>query len=135
MTQFAGYSGTPLGKKLGIKQNFRIKTRNAPTSYTALIEPLPKGVIVSPRLKGSVDICHIFSRSRSELRFLLPKCLQEIRQAGMIWVSWPKKSSGVSSDLSEDVIREAALALGLVDIKVCAIDDTWSGLKLVIRKR
>ena len=84
-------------------------------------------------MRPPVDLWHIFSRSRTELSRLLPTAMKQIRPAGMIWVSWPKKSSGVKTDLTEDVIREIALPLGLVDVKVCAIDDTWSGLKLVIR--
>jgi hypothetical protein len=134
MTQHADYSGTPLGKKLGVKPSFRIKTRNAPKNYREMLEPLPEGVVISTRLRAPVDLCHIFSKSRSELNRLLLKCLNEIQQDGMIWVSWPKKSAGVSSDITEETVRELALPLGLVDVKVCAIDDTWSGLKLVIRK-
>lgn len=130
----AGYSGTPLVKKLGVKRSFRIKTKNAPTNYRALLVPLPEEVVISTRLRGPVDLWHLFSKSRSELKRHLSTCLREIKQDGMIWVSWPKKSSGVPSDISEGVVRELALPLGLVDVKVCAIDEIWSGLKLVIRK-
>ncbi|NNE43460.1 MAG: DUF3052 family protein [Gemmatimonadetes bacterium] len=129
-----GYSGTPLAKKLGIKPGFRVKTRNAPADYADLVAPLPEDVTVSSRLRGDVDLWHLFTASRAELHKQLPRCIAEIPSAGMIWVSWPKKASGVASDVTEDTVREVALPLGLVDIKVCAVDDTWSGLKLVIRK-
>ena len=134
MTQSTGYSTTPLAKKLGIKEGFRLKTKNAPPDYLAMIEPLPEGVNVSTRLRKPVDMWHLFSCSENELRTLLPRCMDEIQEDGMIWVSWPKKSSGVASGVTEDTIRQVALPLGLVDVKVCAIDEVWSGLKLVIRK-
>lgn len=131
MIQPAGYSGTSLGKKLGIKSSFRIKTKNAPVNYAEMLKPLPEGVIISSRLRAPVDLWHIFSKSRNERR--LCKCLNEIHQDGMIWVSWPKKSSGVPTDIIEDAVRELAFPYGLVEVKVCVIDDIWSGLKLVIR--
>lgn len=134
MSPPAGYSGTPLAKKLGIKQSFRIKTKNAPDSYLDLLAPIPAEVIVSPRLRESIDIWHFFTRLKGELTQVLPAALAEIKQDGMIWVSWPKKKSGVPSEVTEDTVREVALPLGLVDVKVCAIDQTWSALKLVIRK-
>jgi hypothetical protein len=130
----AGYSGTPLAKKLGIKEASRVRTRNAPNNYISLITPYPVSAIISGRLKKDIDIYHFFTKSRSELSDLLPKMMASIRQDGMIWVSWPKKSSGVTTDVTEGVIRDVALPLGLVDVKVCAVDETWSGLKLVIRK-
>ena len=99
-----------------------------------MLEPLPEDVVISARLHAPVDLRHIFSRSCAELRKQLAASLNEIRQDGMIWVSWPKKSSGVSSEITEDVVRELALPLGLVDVKVCAVDETWSGLNLVIRR-
>lgn len=134
MTPPAGYSGTPLVKKLGVKPGFRLKTKNTPTNYAGMLVPLPEDVVISTRLRAPVDMWHIFSRSRRELARKLPDCREEIRQDGMIWVSWPKKSSGVASDITEDTVRELAFPLGLVDIKVCAVDEVWSGLKLVIRK-
>ena len=134
MSQSPGYSGTPLVKKLGLKSSFRVKTRNAPDNYADLLVPLPQDVTISTRLRHSVDLWHLFTRSRRELRIQLTHCLEQIRQNGMIWVSWPKKSSGLASEVTEDVVRELALPLGLVDVKVCAIDEVWSGLKLVIRK-
>jgi hypothetical protein len=130
----AGYSGTSLAKKLGIKESFRIKTKQAPKNYAALLGPLPSDVTLGERTRGEIDLWHFFTKSKQDLATQLPKCLEEIKQDGMIWVSWPKKASGVVTDVTEDVVREVALPLGLVDVKVCAIDDTWSGLKLVIRK-
>ncbi len=129
-----GYSGTPLAKKLGIKPDFRIKTKNVPPSYQQLLAPIPPGVSISAGFRNDVDLWHLFTASRKELATLLPQAQKQIRKDGMIWVSWPKKSSGVPSEITEDTIREIALPLGLVDVKVCAVDDTWSGLKLVIRK-
>jgi hypothetical protein len=129
----AGYSGKPVAQKLGIKPSFRIRTRNAPAPYRKIVGPLPDGVVVSDGATRPVDLVHMFVTSRAELGSQLCSGLKEIRQDGAIWVSWPKKSSGVSTDVTEDVIREVALPLGLVDVKVCAVDETWSGLKLVIR--
>ena len=129
-----GYSGTPLSKKLGIKTGARLKTKGAPPNYLDLLAPLPEGVVVSARLRPPVDILHVFTKSRTDLARDLERGLNEIHQDGMIWVSWPKKASGVVTDVTEDVIREVALSMTLVDVKVCAVDETWSGLKLVIRK-
>ena len=95
---------------------------------------LPAGVQVAPQITGHTDIVHIFSTTKEELSQALRTCLKKMRPDGMIWVSWPKKSSKVPTDITEDTIREVALPLGFVDIKVCAVDDVWSGLKLVIRK-
>lgn len=130
----AGYSGTPLTKKLGIKKGYKIYTKNAPENYEELLHPLPENVSFSKRLSNSLDMVHIFTQSKTELSSELTKLRLWIKQAGMIWVSWPKKSSHVPSDVTEDVVRELALPLGLVDIKVCAVNEIWSGLKLVIRK-
>jgi hypothetical protein len=130
----AGYSGKSLAKKLGIKTGFRLKTRNAPADYEVLLGPLPEGVKISARLRAPVDICHIFVTSKRHLEDWLGQYMGEIHQSGMIWASWPKKSSGVKTEVTEDTIREIALPMGLVDVKVCAVDEIWSGLKLVIRK-
>ena len=130
----AGYSTTPLWKKLGIKEASRIRLIHAPNHYQHLIQGAPESAKYSARLRGHVDICHLFVSKRSVLEFDLPGLIDHIQPAGMIWVSWPKKASGVSTDVTEDTIREVALPMNLVDVKVCAIDDTWSGLKLVIRK-
>lgn len=130
----AGYSGTPLAKKLGIKPNHRIKTKNAPEHYEDLIAPLPEDVTISTRFRNDVDLWHLFTTSKSELAQQLIVAKNQIHSDGMIWVSWPKKSSGVKSSVTEDTIREVCLPMGLVDVKVCAVDEVWSGLKLVIRK-
>lgn len=129
-----GYSGTPLSRKLGIKPGFRIKTRNAPQNYAELLSPVPADVQISAAFRSRIDLWHLFTASEIELSTQLPVATRQILQNGMIWVSWPKKSSGVPSQITEDTIRSVALPLRLVDVKVCAVDDTWSGLKLVIRR-
>jgi hypothetical protein len=130
-----GYSATPLARKLGIKEGTRLAVLGAPESYSTLVAPLPDGVVPESRLGGKTDIVHAFVKSRSELAKVLAGCVKAMRSDAALWISWPKKASGVSTDVTEDTIRELALPLGLVDIKVCAIDETWSGLKLVIRKQ
>ena len=130
----AGYSGTPLVQKLGVKPGFRIKIKNAPREYARLVAPLPSGAKISSSFRDDVDLWHLFTRKRAELARQLPVCQREIRPGGMIWVSWPKKTSGVGSEITEDTVREVALPLGLVDVKVCAVDEVWSGLKLVQRR-
>jgi hypothetical protein len=130
----AGYSGTPLAKKLGIKAGSTIHTVHAPTNYAALVDPLPENVTLVQRPKPDLDLVHLFTKTRSELVELLDRYKTKIKPAGAIWVSWPKKTSGIPSEITEDTVREVALPMGLVDIKVCAVDDIWSGLKLVIRK-
>ena len=130
----SGYSGKALGQKLGIKSWTRLKPRNAPGNYRQLLGPVPTEVTVSTRLRRPIDMVHIFSIARAHLVAEIRRALDEIEQDGAIWVSWPKKASGVRTDITEDVIREVAFPLGLVDVKVCAVDETWSGLKLVIRK-
>ena len=130
----AGYSGKTVAQKLGIKPAFRIRTHNAPATYRKMLGPLPDDVVLSDRTKAPVDLVHMFVTSRTQLESQLRASLKEIRQDGAIWVSWPKKASGVTTDVTEDVIREVALPLGLVDVKVCAVDETWSGLKMVIRR-
>jgi hypothetical protein len=129
----AGYSGTPLAKKLGIKADGRVYLDGAPANYMALIEPLPEGVSFVTRLHDDVDMIHIFTKESSDLSSKLPRYLKKITANGVIWVSWPKKASRVPTDITEDVVRQLALPLGLVDTKVCAVDEVWSGLKLVIR--
>jgi len=130
----AGYSGTPLAKKLGIKEGHRVRIKNAPSNYLDLVSPTPENVQISKSIRKDVDVFHFFTWSSSELSSELPKLISAIDQNGTIWISWPKKSSGVPSTVTEDTIRTVALPLGLVDVKVCAVDETWSGLKLVIRK-
>ncbi|MBK8904772.1 MAG: DUF3052 family protein [Anaerolineaceae bacterium] len=130
----AGYSGTLLVKKLGIKPGFRLYAKNPPENYSELIAPLPDGVQTLHRLTDQLDMIHLFTTSRAELAANIEAFMDRIRPDGMIWVSWPKKASKVPTDVTEDVVREVILPLGLVDVKVCAVDATWSGLKLVIRK-
>jgi hypothetical protein len=132
--RMAGYSGTPLARKLGIKSGMTVHLINAPAYYAALVDPLPEGVVISPRAAKELDLVHVFTKSRSELFELLTTYQKKVKQNGAIWVSWPKKASGIASEVNEDTVREVALPLGLVDIKVCAVDQVWSGLKLVIRK-
>ena len=129
-----GYSGTPLYKKLGIKEGFRLYFKNPPDQYEKLLEPLPKKLTILKRLSNEIDMIHFFTKNRNELKAGLKLQLTKIKQDGMIWVSWPKRSSQIETDVTENVVREVALPMGLVDIKVCAVNDTWSGLKLVIRK-
>ena len=102
----AGYSGTPLVKKLGVKPGFRVKVRNEPENYGELLGALPDGVVISRNVRGNVDLWHLFTASEKELHQVLVKAKREIQQAGMIWVSWPKKSSGVASEITEDTIRD-----------------------------
>jgi len=130
----SGYSGTPLAKKLGIAPGHRVKISGAPPNYEDLLRPLPERVAISPRLRGQVDMWHLFATSRRELADGLGDAMAGTEAGGVIWVSWPKKASGVATDVTEDRIRDLALPLGLVDVKVCAVDETWSGLKLVRRK-
>lgn len=130
----AGYSGTPLVKKLGIKPGSRILPLHAPANYAALIAPLPKNATLVSRVTARTDIVHLFSTERKELSATLKTLRQKLTDEGAIWVSWPKKSAKVHTDITEDTIREVALPLGFVDIKVCAVDDVWSGLKLVVRR-
>jgi hypothetical protein len=130
----AGYSGTPLPQKLGIKPGLTVVTINAPTNYRRLLGTIPEGVTFSDRLKPDSSLVHIFIKKRSELANSLPILRKKITDTGTVWVSWPKKSSGVATDVTEDVVRAVALPLGFVDVKVCTIDETWSGLKLMVRR-
>ena len=130
----AGYSGTPLPQKLGIKPGLMVVTINAPANYRRLLGQIPDGVTFSERLKSGSSFVHLFTSRRSEIQKKMPILRNKLSDNGTIWVSWPKKSSGISTDVTEDVIREIALPLGFVDIKVCAVDETWSGLKLMIRR-
>jgi hypothetical protein len=130
----AGYAGTPLAKKLGIQAGAFVRGVDAPGNYAQLLEPLPANVTFVEREADELDVVHLFTKSRTKLVKYLDEYKSKIKQNGSIWVSWPKKSSGIPSEVTEDTIREVALPIGLVDVKVCAVDDTWSGLKLVIRK-
>ena len=128
----AGYSGTPLANKLGIKEGFDINLINAPEYYFDLFTDLPGGITFedSPEIKK--DFIHFFVFDKDDYFTQLPELKYQLKPNGMIWVSWPKKSSKVVTDITEDIIRNHALQIGLVDIKVCAVDEIWSGLKLVI---
>jgi len=128
-----GYSGTPLWKKLGILAGDTVLTMNAPAGYRKLLAGLPKGVAFITEADPPLDFVHLFVESAADLAARLAQLRPDLAQDGVIWVSWPKKASGVKTDVTEDVIRAAALPLGLVDVKVCALDAIWSGLKLVIR--
>ena len=130
----AGTSGKPVVEKLGIKPGFCIFTAGAPASYAAIVGKLPAGVTMAKRLKAPLDMVHVFATEATGLAGKLRLCRAAIAPDGMVWVSWPKKSSGITSDLSDVVVRDIALPLGLVDVKVCAIDENWSGLKFVIPK-
>jgi hypothetical protein len=129
-----GYSGTPLATKLGIKGGCEMHIRGAPDDYFELIGPLPEDLKVAARLSKNTDIVHIFASRRTELAEALSSYRANIKPTAMVWVSWPKKSSKLPTDITEDTVREVALPLGFVDIKVCAVTDVWSGLKLVVRK-
>jgi len=131
MMQTTGYSGTPLAKKLGIKDGFHINLINAPDYYLNLFTDLPPNLHFD-RDSAKVDFIHFFTKSKTEYEALLPSLKDQIKSNGIIWVSWPKKASRITTDITEDIIRNYALRTGLVDIKVCAVDEIWSGLKLVI---
>jgi len=128
----AGYSGTPLAKKLGIKAGFAMRLVNAPTYYFGLFTDLPELISLSDDPAVEKDFIHFFTKSNEDYIKTRPMLKKEIKPNGMIWVSWPKKASKVVTDVTENLVRNYALKIGLVDIKVCAVDETWSGLKLVI---
>ncbi len=130
----AGYSGTPLVQKLGIKPKARIRFINEPAHLAELLGPLPPDCTLVESRATAVDYIHCFVTQKPRLLALLPGLMKKLARDGMIWVSWPKKASKVQTDITEDVVRDIALPLGLVDVKVCAVDQVWSGLKLVIRK-
>ena len=130
----AGYSGTPLAKKLGIREGSRVYVSGAPASFEPSLRPWQVGATFVERIGPDTDIVHLFETSRARLAKSLKAALAKLRPDGTIWVSWPKKASKVPTDITEDTIRDVALPLGLVDVKVCAVDEVWSGLKLVIRK-
>ena len=130
----AGYSGKAVAQKLGIKPGFCIFADGAPIAYDKLVGALPPGASVRTKAKPPLDMVHLFATHAAGLAAKLRGYRKTIAPDGMIWVSWPKKSSGVASDLSDIVVRETALPLGLVDTKVCAIDNVWSALRFVIPK-
>jgi hypothetical protein len=128
-----GYSGTPLAKKLGIKEDSKIYLFNAPENYYSLLEPLPASVGETKDI-AKADLLHIFSNRRAELEMLLGKMFPKIKRDASVWISWYKKAAKLPTEITEDIIRDICLPMGYVDIKVCAVDEVWSGLKLVIRK-
>ncbi len=132
----AGYSGTPLSQKLGIRQGHRVALVGAPPAFAGLLAPLPDDVQVQTRLgdKAPLDVVVAFFTRRADLERRLPGLRARLAEAGGLWIAWPKRASGVTTDMTEDAVRKVALPTGLVDNKVCAIDEVWSGLRLVLRK-
>jgi hypothetical protein len=130
----AGHSTTPLPKKLGIRGTTRLLPVNPPDDYAKILGPLPEGARIVAELTDETDIVHLFTARRADLEERLTKLRRQIPQDTAVWVSWPRRTATFPTDLTEDGIRDAALPLGFVDVKVCAVTDTWSGLKLVIRK-
>lgn len=129
----AGYSTRTLADKLGIKPGIRVIALGAPSSYRALIDPLPRSATLQTRLSFNAAFIHRFVSSRKELAADFPQLAGALADQGALWISWPKTTSGVDTDLTENVVRDLGLPLGLVDVKVCAIDEIWSGLKFVRR--
>src|SRR5215467_14301322 len=131
----AGYSGTPLPQKLGIKEAHKVALLAAPKGFSKVLGTLPTGATVQTSLAGksALDVVVVFVTERADLVARIAEIRPRMAPAAGLWIAWPKKSSGVATDVTENVIREVALPTGLVDNKVCAIDDTWSGLRLVIR--
>lgn len=129
----AGYSGTPLAKKLGIKAGQRIAILNQPQGYKKSLQPLPLDLSISKSLGKNLDVIHFFVKEMAHLKKELPALKDALAYDGMLWISWPKKASKVETDLDGNVVREFGLDIGLVDVKVAAIDEVWSGLKFVYR--
>jgi len=129
----AGYSGTPLAKKLGIKDGFRVQFVGAPSEVLAELKSALAGCETVREGKAPLDFVQVFTRSKTELTKEFKRITRQLAPAGMFWASWPKKSSGVATDLDENIVRETGLAAGLVDVKVCAVTEVWSGLKFVRR--
>jgi len=130
----AGYSGTPLAKKLGIGPASRVAVLGAPGDYRALVAPWPEGAVLLDRADAGCDLVHLFVRERSVLAREAARLRTLLGDDAVLWISWPKKASQVATDLTEDAIRALVLPLGWVDIKVCAVDAVWSGLKLMVRR-
>jgi hypothetical protein len=130
----AGYSGTPLSKKLGLKPGSKVRFVHEPPGFQSLLEPLPPNIQILSSVQTELDLAILFVNSAAALRRDFSKLARSLQPAGMLWVAWPKKSSGVSTDLNFDVVQKTGLSTGLVDVKICAIDEIWSGLKFVIRK-
>ncbi len=130
----AGYSGTPLAKKLGIGAGCRVVLFDAPDGYRDWLAPLPAGVAFGARVASTTQLVHVFATSKAALAPRLAGLREALDPAAALWVSWPKKASKQPTDITEDTVRELALPLGFVDVKVCAVNEVWSGLKLVVRK-
>jgi hypothetical protein len=133
VSSVAGYSGTPLPRKLGIKEGHRVLALDAPAGFDVTLGELPDGVAVRSTARGKADVIVSFHERRAELARRMPRLRELMEPAAGLWIAWPKRASRLPTDLTEDVVRELALANALVDNKVCAIDETWSGLRLVIR--
>ena len=131
----AGYSGTPLPRKLGIKEGTLGAIAGAPQGFRRLLGALPKGATLSAPASAALDLGLVFVTRAVDLRRAVPIWMHRLKPAGMLWIAWPKKASGADTDLSDDAVRLIGLQGGLVDVKVCAIDATWSGLKFVRRLR
>lgn len=129
----AGYSGTPLQKKLGIKPGISMFVIGPPDKYFDWISPLPEKVVVRKSSAKDLDFIHVFVSAQKEFQKQFVSQKKNLKKDGMMWISWPKKSSGIQTDLDENLIRDFGLQHGLVDVKVCAVDETWSGLKFVYR--
>ena len=129
----AGYSGTPLQKKLGIKEGSRVWLVNPPRGFRKTLGDLPRNVLFVGQSAGPLDLILFFVKSRSQLLNNFSKLASKLAPAGMLWIAWPKRASGVATDLSDNVVRGIGLDAGLVDTKICAIDEVWSGLRFVIR--
>ena len=134
MAPTPGYSGTPLARKLGIAAGTRVLAVHAPDGYRDWLAPLPEGVRFEEKVSAAVDLVHVFVDRRAVLKSQRDSLRSRIAPGAAVWVSWPKKASRVPTDITEDTIRELALPIGFVDVKVCAVSDVWSGLKLVVRK-
>jgi hypothetical protein len=130
----AGYSGTPLVKKLGIQRGMTVHLIDAPAPYERIVEHLPADLRFVARATATTQFVHLFCTDAAKLERALSALRERLPSHAVVWVSWPKKSSGTASDVDENAVRRVALPLGWVDVKVCAVDATWSGLKLVVRK-
>ena len=129
----AGYSGTPLTKKLGIKEGFRVSLVGAPERFREELSDLPAGVTFVTSVAAQLDVILFFVKSQTELTRNFPRLAAKLKPNGMLWIAWPKKASGVATDLADYNVRQIGLDAGLVDVKVCAVNEVWSGLKFVIR--
>lgn len=130
----AGYSATPLPVKLGIKTGYRVLLRNAPSGFTESLTPLPERTQLMEKARHPVDVIVLFARQQTEIRAALPTAIGRLKRDGGLWIAWPKKSSGITTDLRFDTVQRTGLKAGLVDNKVCAIDEIWSGLRFVYRR-